>query len=59
MGVSIKFRRGTAAEHTSFTGAEGEITVLQSDSSGDPWRLKVHDGTSGYTVPTIVSLDGI
>ena len=39
MGVSIKFRRGTAAEHTSFTGAEGEITVLQSDSSGDPWRL--------------------
>ena len=57
MGVSIKFRRGTAAAHTSFTGAEGEITVLQSDSSGDPWRLKVHDGTSGYTVPTIDSTD--
>ena len=55
MGVSIKFRRGTAAEHASFTGAEGEITVLQSDSSGVPWRLKVHDGTTGYTIPTIDS----
>ena len=57
MGVSIKFRRGTAAEHASFTGAEGEITVLQSDSSGVPWRLKVHDGTTGYTIPTIDSTD--
>ena len=57
MGVSIKFRRGTATEHTTFTGSEGEITVLKSDSVGDPWRLKVHDGTASYTVPTIDSVD--
>ena len=59
MGVSIKFRRGTATEHNSFTGSEGEITVLKSDNSGDPWRLKVHDGTTSYTVPTIDSADSL
>ena len=57
MGVSIQFRRGTVAEHTTFTGSEGEITVLKSDDSGDPWRLKVHDGTVSYTIPTIDSVD--
>jgi G3E family GTPase len=61
MGVSIKFRRGTAAEHGSFTGAEGEITVLKSADSadGNPWRLKVHDGVASYTVPTIDSTDSL
>ena len=57
MGVSIQFRRGTATEHNTFTGSEGEITVLKSDSDGDPWRLKIHDGTASYTVPTIDSED--
>jgi len=57
MGISIQFRRGTATEHTTFTGSEGEITVLKSDDSGDPWRLKVHDGTASYTIPTIDSED--
>jgi len=57
MGISIQFRRGTATEHGTFTGSEGEITVLKSDASGDPWRLKVHDGTASYTVPTIDSTD--
>ena len=57
MGVIIKFRRGTATEHTTFTGSEGEITVLKSDDEGDPWRLKVHDGTTSYTIPTIDSTD--
>ena len=47
MGISIKFRRGTATEHETFTGAEGEITVQESDSSGDPWNLRVHDGLGG------------
>ena len=59
MGVSIQYRRVTAAEHTTFTGSEGEITVLKSDSEGDPWRLKVHDGTVSYTVPTIDSVDSL
>ena len=57
MAKLLKLRRGTTSEHNSFTGAEGEITVLQSDSSGVPWRLKVHDGTTGYTIPTIDSTD--
>ena len=59
MGISIQFRRGTATEHTTFTGSEGEITVLKSDDSGDPWRLKVHDGTSSYIIPTIDSADSL
>ena len=59
MGVSIQFRRGTATEHTTFTGSEGEITVLKSDDEGDPWRLKVHDGTASYTIPTIDSADSL
>jgi hypothetical protein len=59
MGISIQFRRGTATEHTTFTGSEGEITVLKSDDSGDPWRLKVHDGTASYTIPTIDSVDSL
>jgi len=59
MGISIQFRRGTATEHTTFTGSEGEFTVLKSDDSGDPWRLKVHDGNESYTVPTIDSADSL
>ena len=59
MGISIQFRRGTATEHTTFIGSEGEITVLKSDDSGDPWRLKVHDGTASYTIPTIDSVDSL
>ena len=59
MGISIQFRRGTATEHTTFAGSEGEITVLKSDDSGDPWRLKVHDGTASYTIPTIDSVDSL
>ena len=57
MGISIKFRRGTATEHETFAGAEGEITVQESDDSGDPWDLRVHDGLggSGYLVSSDTS----
>ncbi len=58
MGISIKFRRGTAAEHSSFNGAEGEITVQKSDSSGDPWRLRVHDGLGVIIFLTLEILKG-
>jgi len=57
MAVSLKIRRGTTTEHSSFTGEEGEVTVeIPVDGSGNkiygntsnPWTLKVHDGqTSG------------
>tara|TARA_B100001250_G_scaffold269545_1_gene232609 strand:+ start:4551 stop:4946 length:396 start_codon:yes stop_codon:yes gene_type:complete len=54
MGVSIKFRRGTASEYSAFNGAEGEVTVQKSDSVGDPWSIRVHDGQggAGFHIPT-------
>jgi len=39
--ISVQFRRGTDTEHSSFTGAEGEVTV---DTTND--TLRVHDGTT-------------
>ena len=62
MGISIQFRRGTATDHNTFTGAEGEITVLKSDTAGDglPWRLKVHnDDNTSFIIPTIDSADSL
>jgi len=51
MGVAIKFRKGTAAEHADFDGAEAEVTV-QTNTSTNPWSLRVHDGSGaeGYWV---------
>ena len=53
MGVDIKFRKGTATEHASFEGEAAEVTV-QTDTTGNPWSLRVHDGDggSGYHIPT-------
>ena len=39
--IQVKLRRGTAAEHAGFTGAEGEVTV---DTTND--TLRVHDGST-------------
>jgi hypothetical protein len=39
-GTQVQFRRGTTAEHASFTGAVGEVTV---DTTKD--TLVVHDGS--------------
>ena len=41
MSRQIQIRRGTAAEHTNFTGAIGEITMDTTNST-----LRVHDGTT-------------
>ena len=38
MATQLKIRRGTTAEHASFTGAEGEITL---DTTKD--TLVAHD----------------
>ena len=41
----VQFRRGTATEHNSFTGAAGEVTVNTTNAS-----LRIHDGsTAGGT----------
>lgn len=46
MSRQIQIRRGTAAEHTNFTGAVGEITMDTTNNT-----LRVHDGiTAGGTV---------
>ena len=39
--IQVKLRRGTATEHNTFAGAEGEVTV---DTTND--TLRVHDGTT-------------
>ena len=45
MATQVQFRRGTTSEHSSFTGAVGEVTV---DTTLD--TIRVHDGsTAGGT----------
>ena len=46
MSRQIQIRRGTAAEHTNFTGAIGEITMDTTNST-----LRVHDGTTTGGIP--------
>ena len=41
MTTQVQLRRGTTAQHTTFTGAIGEVTV-----DTDLKTLKVHDGTT-------------
>jgi len=41
MAKLLKLRRGTDTQHTTFTGAEGEVTVNTTNDS-----LHVHDGTT-------------
>ena len=47
MAYAVQFRRGTAVQHTSFTGEEGEVTVNTTTN-----ELVVHDGVTvgGHTV---------
>ena len=46
MAETLQLRRGTTADHTSFTGAEGEVTVDTTLKT-----LRVHDNTTaGGTV---------
>lgn len=53
MSVERKRRRGTTTEHSSFTGAEGEIT-FDTTRTG----LVVHDGSTqgGFPVPTALEI---
>lgn len=46
MSTRVQFRRGTTADHSTFTGAVGEITV---DTTKD--TVVVHDGTTAGGVP--------
>lgn len=55
MTTQIKRRRGTTTEHSTFTGAEGEITI---DTTKD--TVVVHDGSTagGHPLATESSLAG-
>ena len=57
MGVAIKFRKGSASEHSSFAGEAAEVTVQSDATSGNPWSLRVHDGLggSGHHIPAVDS----
>ena len=46
MAKLLKLRRGTTSQHSSFTGAEGEVTV---DTTKD--TVVVHDGSTAGGVP--------
>ena len=41
MSKRVQLRKGTQAEHTTFTGANGEVTVDTTNKT-----LRVHDGTT-------------
>ena len=46
MARQIQLRRGTAAQHASFTGVVGELTADTDDK-----RLVYHDGSTAGGVP--------
>lgn len=52
MSTEVKFRRGTTAEHATFTGAAGEVTL---NTDLDAWV--VHDGVTAGGFP-IQSVNG-
>ena len=53
MPIQIQYRRGTSAEHETYTGAPGEITVDTTNNT-----LRVHDGhTTGGT--TLARADAV
>lgn len=54
MATQIQFRRGTTSEHSSFTGAVGEITV---DTTKD--TAVVHDGSTAGGIPLAKESDVI
>ena len=54
MAKLLKLRRGTTSQHSSFTGAEGEVTV---DTTKD--TLVVHDGSTAGGVPLAKESDNL
>lgn len=52
MARQVQLRRGTTAEHSTFTGAVGEVTV---DTDKDV--VVVHDGSTAGGVPLLKSAD--
>ena len=53
MSKQVRLRRGTTAQHSSFTGAQGEVTV-----DTDKKVVVVHDGSTAGGVPMFPSTGG-
>ena len=53
MSKQVRLRRGTTAQHSSFTGAQGEVTV-----DTDKKVVVVHDGSTSGGVPMFPSTGG-
>jgi hypothetical protein len=53
MSRQIQLRRGTATQHTIFTGAEGEVTVDTTNKT-----LRVHDGATvgGFPINVVCAV---
>ena len=51
MATQIQYRRGTAAQNNTFTGALGEISVDTTNNT-----LRVHDGVTAGGAGTVVSI---
>lgn len=51
MAKQLQLRKGTQAEHTTFTGADGEVTVDTTNKT-----LRVHDGSTigGTALATVI-----
>ena len=53
MATQIKMRRGTTSQHSSFTGAEGEVTI-----DTDKEVAVVHNGSTAGGFPLLSSTGG-
>ena len=54
MPTQIQFRRGTTVEHSTFTGAAGELTVDTTKNT-----LVVHDGSTAGGTPLLVGGESV
>jgi hypothetical protein len=53
MAAQVQFRRGTTVQHSTFTGAVGEVTLDTTKQT-----LIVHDGSTAGGIGELVSLNG-
>lgn len=53
MPAQVQFRRGTTVQHSTFTGAVGEVTLDTNKQT-----LIVHDGSTAGGIAELVSLSG-
>lgn len=53
MAKQVQLRRGSASDHTTFTGAIGELTYVSDDKT-----LRIHDGSTAGGIKAITEGTG-